>query len=214
MDIISKGDYLAKFSLAQKIESAKVKLKKVSIRVPKLKIKKGFVAQKKDDNIQTSSIINILIKSSIEKAKRERKEKKEESKSYRVSEQERPLVVNGGYGTISKDYGSAPHKSYVDYEKLFSYLGKFRSKSPYEDIAEHISSLNKASESSSFVLADRDSMDKVGRYEKYIKSPVMAMQTIALSLVPIAGLSSAEWEEIKMLMKFDSVIYTLKTKNS
>ena len=81
-------------------------------------------------------------------------------------------------------------------------------------MGNHLETLNKSTESGSFVLADRDSMDKIGRFDKYVKTPVMAIQTMALSLVPIAGLSSAEWEEIKNLMRFDSVMYTLKSKTS
>ena len=123
-------------------------------------------------------------------------------------------LVNGGYGTISKTYGISPSSSYVDYAKLFSYLGKFKSNSPYENATEDANVLSKSLESGSFGFADKDSMDKIGRFDKYMRSPVMAIQTMALSLVPIAGLSSGEWEEIKMMMKLDSVMYTLKTKIS
>ena len=197
-------------SLDQKIAVAKVGARKVPVKIPGLKLRKKDFAQKKENTIPVSSIINILIKSAIEKAKRERKEKQPEDKSYKIIKQEEILTVNGGYGTVSKSYGSAPHKSYIDYEKLFSYLGKFKSKNPYENIADFGES-SKA-ESGSFVLADGESMDKMGRFDKYMRTPDMAIQTMALSLVPIAGLSSREWEEIKMMMKLDPVIYALKGK--
>ena len=131
-----------------------------------------------------------------------------------MSKDSRELKVNGGYGTVPKSYGASPKTSYVDYEKLFSYLGKFKSQSAYENMGNHVEVLNKATESGSFILADKDSMDKMGRFEKYMKTPVMAIQTMALSLVPIAGLSSGEWEEIKNLLRFDPVMYTLKSKTS
>ena len=207
-------------TLAERIsrDFSRVKVKKASVKVPKLKAGKEKIKPseaKKDDNFPVSSIINILIKTAVEKAKTNKKEKSaaEEDKSY-VILKDKESKFNGGYGFVSKGYANAPHASYVDYGKLFSYLGKFKAQSSYENMAEHISTLNKATESGSFVLADRDSMDKIGRYERYNKNPSMDMPAIALSLVPVAGLSSAEWEEIKNLMKFDPVIYNLKTKIS
>lgn len=200
-----------KSSLDERISIAKFTPRKLSVKVPKLKIRRKKTAQKKEASIPTSSIINILIKSAIEKAKRERKEKQQDS-SYKIIKQERQLIFDGGYGTVSKGYGTSPHTSYVDYEKLFSYLGKFKSKNPYENISD-IGESSKA-ESGSFVLADKESMDKVGRFDKYFKSPAMAIQTMALSLVPVAGLSSTEWEEIKMMMRFDPILYALKSKIS
>ena len=156
-----------------------------------------------------------ISKNAVEKAKIERKEKAvEDDKSYSILKDERELLFDGGYGTLSKGYGSMPRKTYVDYGKLFSYLGKFRTKNPFDDMTDHVETLNKATESSSFVLADKEAMDKIGRYEKYMKSPVMDTPVMALSLVPIAGLSSGEWEEIKMMMKLDPVIYNLKIKIS
>lgn len=209
---------LTKKTLADKVlrNFLKVKLKKAAVKVPGLKVGKQKPAiQKREEQMPFSSIINILIKNAVEKAKKEKKEKGlvEEGKSYTVSKEEKGFNL-GGYGTFSKSYGTSPHASYVDYEKLFSYLGTFRAQSAYENMAGHVGTLNKAAESGSFVLADRDSMDKIGRFEKYMKNPSMDMPIMALSLVPIAGLSSGEWEEIKNLMRFDPVMYTLKSKTS
>ena len=195
---------------------SKVKLKKTFVKVPKLKARKDRIkkiSQKKDDKILISSIVDIMIKSAVDRAKTEKKAKAqvEEDKSY-TSLRDDKTIESSGYGAMQKAYGTAPHASYVDYEKLFSYLGKFRAKQPYENMAEHTGMLNKATESSSFVLADREAIDKIGRFDKYMKSPVMDMPVMALSLVPIAGLSSAEWEEIKMMMKLDPAMYNLKTK--
>ena len=209
---------MTKKTLADRIsrDFIRVKLKKAAVRVPKLSVnKEKIIKSKKDESFPVSSIINILIKAAVEKAKRERREKDrfDDGRSYKIIKDDKP-IAHGGYGAVSKGYGRAPHASYVDYGKLFSYLGKFKSNSAYENMAEHLGNLNKAGDSGSFVLADGDSMDKVGRYEKYIKSPVGDMFAMALSLVPVAGLSSGEWEEIKMLMKLDPVMYTLKSKIS
>lgn len=219
--ILASTTILTAKTLAERVSRSfsRVKIKKASVKVPKLKAGKEKIKPskpKKDDRFPVSSIINILIKTAVEKAKRDKKEKSatEEDKSYIILKDDKTLNINGGYGTISKGYGTAPHASYVDYGKLVSYLGKLKSQTPYENMAEHLGTLNKATESGSFVLADRDSMDKIGRYERYNKNPLMDMPAIALSLVPVAGLSSGEWEEIKMLMKLDPVIYNLKTRIS
>ena len=225
LDIISKrgciltpATILTATTLADRIKTdfSKIKLEKATVKVPKLKVRKIKVANlKSDDKIPVSSIINILIKTAVEKAKREKKEKAvERDKSYNILKADKPLIANGGYGTSSKGYGTAPRTSYIDYGKLFSYLGKFKAQSAYENFGNPVEFLNKSVESGSFVLADKDSMEKIGRFDKYMRTPDMAIQTMALSLVPIAGLSSAEWEEIKNLMRFDPVLYTLKSKIS
>ena len=215
--ILAPATILTSTTLADRIKTdfSRVKLKKAAVKVPKLKVRKiKATSLKSDDKTPISSIINILIKTAVEKAKKERKEKVvEKDKSYNILKDNKP-IANGGYGTVSKGYGGKPLTSYVDYEKLFSYLGKFKSQSAYENMGNHLETLNKATESGSFVLADRDSMDKIGRFEKYNKPQVMDTPIVALSLVPVAGLSSAEWEEIKNLMRFDSVMYTLKSKTS
>ena len=217
LDIASKRWFQIAKTLAERIfgDFSKVKLKKSLVRVPKLEIRKEKVTnQRKNKSMPISSIINILIKSAVEKAKRGKKEKTQaEDKSYTIIKDNKS-GIHGGYGTASRNYGTSPKTSYVDYEKLFSYLGKFRSQSAYENMAEYVGSLNKATESGSFVLADKDSMDKIGRFEKYFKPQLLDTQIVALSLVPVAGLSSAEWEEIKNLIKFDPVMYSLKSKTS
>ena len=196
-------------SLDQKIEVSKVGTRKVPVKIPELKLRKKDFAQKKEDAIPVSLIINILIKSAIEKAKRERKEKKLEDKSYKIIKQERILMVNGGYGTVSKGYGSAPHNSYIDYEKLFSYLGKFKSKNPYENISD-LGESGKA-ESGSFALVDRETMEKGKTYIRYFNSKIPIDKS---SLVPMAGMDSAEWEQFKMWMRLDPVMYLLKISTS
>ena len=204
-------------TLADKVGKnfVRIKVKRYSVKVPSIKIGKiKFKKQVQSDKISVSALVNILIRNALEKVKRE-KEKKPAAdiRKYRLLNED-ISGVQGGYGAVSKNYGSLIHTSYVDYEKLFSYLGNFKAKNPYENMGDSVEFLNKSVESGSFVLADKDSMDKIGRFDKYMKTPGTAIQTMALSLVPIAGLSSGEWEEIKNLMRFDPVIYTLKSKTS
>ncbi|MBI3035352.1 hypothetical protein HYY71_03440 [Candidatus Woesearchaeota archaeon] len=213
--VLLQGDILKKATLAEKVAKySKVKLKKTIVKVPRLRARRQKALKiKQAEKIPISSIIPLLIKSAVEKAKKEGKAKPdvEEQKSYQVLKGEREHIFNGGYGTASKGYGAAPHASYVDYGKLFSYLGKFRAKQPYEDMAEHIGNLNKATESGSFVLADRETMDKGKFYLRYINSKIPIDKS---SLVPIAGMNSAEWEQFKMWMRLDTATYLLKISTS
>ncbi len=220
MDIISKeGDLLLKATLIDKVRSfSRVKIKTKSVKVPKLKarrIQKKF-KQPEDKQIPTSAIVNILIKTALDKAKREKKDKPilEDDKSYTPIKEEKPSIF-GGYGTVSRTYGTAPISSYVDYGKLFSYLGKFRAKSAYENLDGPVGFLNKSLESGSFVLADKEPIEKASRYIKYFLggldlNPLAGVNP--LSMVPVAGMSAAEWREYKMWMQLDSVMYLLKSR--
>lgn len=195
---------------------SKIKLKKATVRIPKLKIIKGKIkkiSQKKDDKIPISSIVDIMIKSAVDKAKIEKKEKVqvEEDKSY-TSLNEDKSIESGGYGTIQKAYGTAPHTSYVDYGKLFSYLGKFRAKSPYESFAN--GQEQNPAEAKAFTLVDTEAMDKGARYVKYFFPKAADFHSTLTSLVPVAGMNSAEWEQFKLWMKLDPVMYRLKTSTS
>ncbi|MBI2558893.1 hypothetical protein HYW20_06225 [Candidatus Woesearchaeota archaeon] len=190
---------------------SKVKLRKASVRVPRLNVKKANAAKSKsDDRIPISSIINILIKSAAEKAKKERKERAHEDKSYKLAKEELPSA--GGYGSVSKSYGISPHSSYVDYKKLFSYLGKFRAKSAYEDVGD--TPVNASNEENAFALIGIETMDKGARYVKYFFPKGADFHATLTSLVPIAGMSSSEWEQFKLWMKVDPVMYALKTSTS
>ncbi|MEK6983353.1 MAG: hypothetical protein AABX33_02170 [Nanoarchaeota archaeon] len=209
---------MSKKTLAERVlrNFFRIKLNKASVKVPILRIRKNKPAvQKGREQIPVSSIVSLLIKNAVEKSKSEKKEKKivEAEKGYAILKEEKDTRV-GGYGAVSKGYESAPHFSYISYGKIFGYLGKLRTQNPYENMAEHLATLNKSAESQSFVLADGEAIDKIGRYEKYLKSPFIDTPTMALSLIPVAGLSSGEWEDIKMLMKLDPSAYTLKTKTS
>lgn len=213
LDTISnRGGNLKKETLAEKVLDgfSKVRLKKAFVKVPKLRIRKRKVTKLKNyDKTPISSIINILIKTSVEKVKKERAI--ENGKSYHILKGDKLPIANGGYGTVSKGYGSAPHTSYVDYGKLFSYLGKFRSQSAYENMGNHTETLNKSTESGSFTLIERETMEKGKTYVRYFNSKIPIDKS---SLVPIAGMNSAEWEQFKMWMRLDTAMYLLKISTS
>ncbi len=195
---------------------SKIKLKKATVKIPKLKIRKGNIRKisgKKDSKIPVSSIVDIMIKSAVDRAKTEKKAKAqvEEDKSYASSKDDKS-AVSGGYGTVQKAYGTAPHASYVDYEKLFSYLGKFRAKQPYESFAS--AQEQNPAEAKAFALVDNETMDKGARYVKYFFPKAADFHSTLTSLVPVAGMNSAEWEQFKLWMKLDPVMYSLKTSTS
>ena len=202
---------LTSTTLADRISRnfSKIKLKKAAVKIPRLRVRKRKVIDlKSDDKIQVSSIINILIKTAIEKEKKDMFI--DEDKSYKLVKEEKVANI-GGYGTVSKGYGSAPHTSYIDYGKLFSYLGKFKSQSAYENMGSHLETLNKATESGSFALADKETMEKGKFYVRYTNSKVPIDKS---SLVPIAGMNSGEWEEFKWFMRLDTALYLLKISTS
>jgi len=219
---------LAQSTLADKVARnfSKVKLKKVSVKVPKLKntekqdtkkpAKPIFLSNIKDEKMPASSIVDALIKTAFEEVKNTKKTAnpvfppEEEDKGYTVLKDGKDKNI-GGYGTVSKVYGITPNTSYVDYARLFSHLGKFRAKSAYEDMAEHVEALNNAAESGSFVLADRETMEKGKFYVRYTNSKIPIDKT---SLVPIAEMNSAEWEQFKWFMRLDTALYLLKISTS
>ena len=203
-------------TLTEKVSKnySKVKLGKASVKVPKLKVRKiSRKKRNKDDDIPIASIINILIKTAVDKAKREKKGINlfEEGKSYILLGDKKDLKFNGGYGSIFKGYSKSLSNSYVDYEKLFNYLGKFRSQSAYENIGENIEAMNKSAESSSFTLIDNETMEKGANYVRYFNSKIPIDKS---SLVPIAGMNSTEWEQFKLWMRLDTAIYLLKISTS
>ena len=154
-----------------------------------------------DDRIMDFSII----KSAIDKVKTE-DDDKNAKKGHKIKN-------IGGYGTISKFYRIIPTTSYIDYAKLFSYLGKFKSQSAYENFdtpTDTISNLRDGSDK--FSLIELETAEKGARYVKYFMPKNTDINVV--SLVPLAGMSSAEWEKFKLWMLLDPVMYRLKTSTS
>ena len=203
---------LKKATLADKVGKnfVRIKLKKYSVKVPGIKI--GKIKPKKQmqsDKIAVSALVNILIRNALEKVKREKEKKPAVGDGKYKLLKEGNFHVQGGYGAVSKSYGRLIHTPYVDYGKLFSYLGNFKAKNPYDSIGT-FEILNKSLEGGSFALIDRESMDKGAKYVKYFMSPVSDLNITSL-VPPTTAMSSGEWEQFKLLMQLDRVMYRLKT---
>ena len=204
---------LKKRTLADKVKKnfSRVKLRKSSVKVPGLKIRKINIGnQASSVKIPVSALVNILIRSALEKTKKIKENKiASEDKKYTLSK-ENNSVVQGGYGTVSRNYGSLIRSPYVNYGKLFSYLGNFKAKSPYDSIGSPLEMLNKSLEGSGFALIDREAMDKGAKHVRYFMSPVSDLNMASL-VAPTASMSSGEWEQFKLFMQLDKVMYRLKT---
>ncbi|MDP6648398.1 MAG: hypothetical protein QGH34_03330 [Candidatus Woesearchaeota archaeon] len=190
---------------------SKVKIKKTTIKVPRLNARRKILKkQLRKNKISTSTIVKILIKSAIEDAKKEKDEKltTKDDKNYTIPKEKH--VNQGGYGTVSKTYGVV-FSSYVSYAKLFSYLGKFKAKNPYQNIEfdNFQNSDRMLLDDNKFNLIEKETMDKGAKHIKYFHPKNVDIDTT--SLVPIAGMSSGEWEQFKLWMKLDPVMYLLKT---
>lgn len=204
-------------TLADRVSNfSKVRVKKISVKVPRLKAGKKPLAKadskdSKKIEIPVSSIVGILIKNAVEKAKREKKGKAvENDKAYSVLE-DGADSVSGGYGTSSKGYGAAPKSPYVDYGKLFSYLGKFKARGAYQGSEDASEEKPLQLDDKGFFLADQKLMDQGAKYIRYFSSKTPIDKT---SLVPMAGMNSGEWEQFKLWMRLDTVMYLLKISTS
>jgi len=205
--------FLVDITLAEKIRKnfSKVRVKGAIVRVPKLNIKKIKASKiKKQDKTPVSSIVSILIKSSIESAKKERKEKSEleEDRAYRIPKEDAKTGFEG-YGAFSRRYGASPHASYVDYGKLFSYLGKFRAQGAFENFASDnpTERINKIVEQGNkFYLIDNEVRDDAVRSIKYFThGAVMGEQAL-----PTGKINSADWEKFKIWKLVSYVEFNLK----
>jgi hypothetical protein len=191
-----------------------VKLKNANVAVPRLKTRKklnfGKIRRKTRREISTSSIIGMLLKAASEKKGKEGGRKEISSKKhYKIIEEERPLLANAGYGTISKAYAGPIRSPYVDYSKIYGYLGGFRSKSPFEDFADGTPTqlANRVVEQGNkFYFVDREVIDSGVRNIKYFTAGAV---TGEVNTVPV-GINSSDWEKFKLWMKIDPVMFQLK----
>ncbi|MEK6892422.1 MAG: hypothetical protein AABX25_04505 [Nanoarchaeota archaeon] len=204
-------------ALVEKVKTdfSEVKVGKSRIKVPRLKItpkKQRAKAQKPSSKIPISTLINIMIKNSIENARKEAKEKLKTGadKSYRIIKDGNEGNF-GGYGTASKSYGSLIHTPYVNYGKLFGYLGIFKARSAY-DSSNANAAQKTGSGDSGFGLIDSSTIEKGARFVRYMKHPTIDLNLS--SLVPITGMDSQEWEKFKLWKQLDPVMYLLKTTTS
>ena len=213
--MISKGR-AAVVTLDKKVmqDFSKVKINKFSIKVPRLGIRKSKQPKRQAENkIPASVIVSILIRAALEKAKEEKKKKQaDEYKKYRIINEQNEIP--GGYGTAPKHYGMSPSAPYMDYGKVFGYLGKFRTKNPYQSDDNFIGFLNNSLESRSFELVSREAMDSGARHAKYFFPHAADFYLNLTSLVPIAGMNSGDWEKFKLMMQIDKTMYSLKLSMS
>ena len=208
-------------NLAEKvrIDCSEINFGKAKIKVPKLGIapkKQRIKAKKASSQIPISTLINILIKNSIENAKMESKEKPQlqKDKNYRIIKGHKDENI-GGYGTVSKNYGGI-QASYVDYEKIFSHVGKFKARGMYESFANSDGQISAEKE---FSLASVETMDKAAVCIKYLRPSgrefgIAGSGIDVVGNVPIAGMDGAEWAEFKMWFLLDKVAYYLKRKTA
>jgi len=194
-----------------------IKIKNTSVKVPKLDIRKKNVSKPKkiataakDDKIPVSSIIDILIKTAVENAKKEGKEKSgvEENKIYAISKEDAKIGFEG-YETSSRRYGASPHTSYLDYGKLFSYLGKFKAQSSFENFAgdSPVERINKIVEQGNkFYLIDNEVRDDGVRSIKYFTHGAL----LGEQAVPTGKINSADWEKFKIWKLVSYVEFNLK----
>ena len=189
---------------------SRVKIKKSSVKIPRLKFRKPNTSKRQaETKIPASVIVNILIRAALEKAKIDKEKKPaDEFKKYRIINEENETP--GGYGAAPKHYGTSPSTPYVDYGKLFGYLGKFRAQGAYQSDDNFMGFLNNSLEGRSFELVSREAMDKGARFVKYSFQHGADFYENLTSLVPVAGINSADWEKFKLMMQIDKVMYKLK----
>ena len=156
------------------------------------------------DNAQNSkfSISAILINSALKEIKGKSKddtsdEGLEEDAEGKIIEDERKVVVNGGYGTIKPYAGMSPHIKYTDYDKIWSHLGSFRTYDAQEG-AESRNEIALKNGESSREMVSTQTMDKVAKHFKYfVRGQLMG----DVGLVPPVGLNvdSKEWEKYRLM---------------
>jgi hypothetical protein len=209
----------AEEQLSEKVKRSfeSIKLDKALVNVPSIeakqpKIKKQSKPAQAQVSSQTSLSIHQILSLMFGKKDEEEKPRIKTEEGPLISEtRERTEAPLGGYGTASKSYGASPESSYSDYSKLFSYLGKFKafssaySQSSGEDFSH--------TPEKAFQLADIVTIETGARFVKYF-SRGSDMNTIMLSVVPIAGMDSAEWAQFKLWAQLDPVMYRLKTTTS
>ena len=174
----------------------------------KIRLKKN-VKSKTASNI--GSLTRMLINKAVEKVKETaKKDKSNEDTIIYSTKEDGQVITNGGYGTVSKVYGTAPSVKYTDYNKLFSHLGSFKAKGMYED-AE--SSAKTGQGESTREMVSTETADKAAKHFKYfVRGEVMG----DIGYVPPAGASinSKDWEKYRMMSMMSIYQPIIKLKSS
>jgi len=208
LDIISNMS-LDKVILKLILFNLKKRKKKPKKRINKLQKK----INKKKSAASICSLTQILINKAIEKVKETpKKEKNKEGKIIYSTKEERVLITNGGYGTVSKVYGTTPVVKYTDYGKLFSHLGTFRAKGMYEDLEER-EMKTKQMIASTREMVSTETMEKAAKHFKYFL--VGELMTDVGYVPPVGiGINSKDWEKYRLMTKMSIYQPLIKLKNA
>ena len=175
---------------------------------------------KRKDNTQNSkfSISTILINSALKEIKWESKGKDntseedfEEDTEGKIIEDERKIIVSGGYGTIKPYAGMSPHIKYTDYDKIWSHLGTFRANSMYENIESSSNDIALKNGESTREMVSKETIEKAARHFKYFISGDVISD---IGYVPPVGsnIDSREWEKYRLMTKMSIYLPLLKLK--
>jgi hypothetical protein len=142
------------------------------------------------------NLLRISIESSIEDAKTGKEGKEEEIEIIPV-EKEDELNINGGYGTVSKSTGYAPQIIYANYDRIWSNLGAFKSKSMFENSNSFQSSNNEKTETTR-QMVETETIEKAEKHFKYF---VLGDSVGDVGFTPPVGIgvNSKEWEKYRMM---------------
>lgn len=195
------GYYIQQVVFLGNIESILVNLIVKNFVETKRKINSKKTKNKSPQNFK-SSISTVLINSEIKKIKNENKEKKSEKENLEEtaeeeSEDKKEIIVNGGYGTVSKHYGISPSVKYTDYNKIWGHLGTFRTYNMHENNESSNEIAIKNGESSREMVS-METMDKAAKYFKYfLRGEVLG----DIGLVPPTGvnINSKDWEKYRLM---------------
>jgi hypothetical protein len=151
------------------------------------------------------NLLKISIESSIEDVKKT-DESKEETHEFIQFEEKEEKKVSGGYGTITKSAGYAPNVKYVNYDKLWSHLGSFRTKGMY-DKGESSNERAMKNGESSREMVSQETLSKAAAHFKYFARPASMeahpdMYTVTGLVPPTgSGVNSKDWEKYALMMK-------------
>lgn len=162
---------------------------------------KNKTAKSKSINNPAFSISAILINSAINE-KKELKEEDLEETTEEEPKDKNKLIVNGGYGTINKNYGMSSVVKYTHYDKIWGHLGKFKTNNMYGD-SESPNKIAMNNGESSREMVSMETIDKAAKHSKYFQSGD-SMGDVGFVPPVGANISSKDWEKYR-LMTFMSI---------
>ena len=145
------------------------------------------------------SILKNLWKTLIVNSKEPKKEKQAEEAAEETSlDKDKETEVHGGYGTLSGNAGYLPNIKYVNYDKIWSHIGNFRSKDMYENTGFGLNGHNEAGTESTREMLSNETIDKATKHFKYfVRGEVLG----DIGFVPPTGsnIDSKEWEKYRTM---------------